>query len=151
MSTPWGSARPTTRSVAVLERFAFTRRLSAFPHKNARGGETALTEAERPGASRNRVAVLAVCAFLLTGAAGVGGYFVGKSTGEDLDAARDAGVAAGQRKGAAVGSKQGYEIGFKKGRERGYEQTFDDAYRGAYRKAFEDAGLDPPGNIEVPD
>lgn len=82
---------------------------------------------------------------------GIGAYFVGKSSGEDLDAAKAAGTAAGQESGAARGTRIGYAKGFKEGREKGFEQTYSDAYREAYAKAWNAAGLEPPDEIKVPE
>jgi flagellar biosynthesis/type III secretory pathway protein FliH len=104
---------------------------------------------ETSGSGKLRRVLVAVLVLLLLGGLGAGGYFYGKSTGEDLDAARAEGAAAGQRKGAAKGAEEGYAEGFAEGRKKGYEQTYDDAYRAAYTKAFEDAGLDPPTKIKV--
>lgn len=85
-------------------------------------------------------------------AVGVGAYFIGKSSGADLDAAKAAGEAAGRVKGAEIGSRQGYALGFKAGRKQGYEKTLAPAYRQAYQKAYEDAGLEAPelSEIDVP-
>jgi hypothetical protein len=113
-----------------------------------RGDEEPTRVAEPP--RRRRALSIAVVVLALAGGAGVGAYFVGRSTGEDLDAARAAGAAAGQREGAAKGAQQGYAEGFKAGREKGYEQTYDEAYKAAYRKAYEDAGLTAPEKVSVP-
>jgi hypothetical protein len=94
---------------------------------------------------------LILLAAFVAAAAGVGAYFYGKGTGEDLDAARAHGRVVGKRAGAAKGTKVGYAEGFKKGRERGYSQTYADAYRKAYGQAFEDASLAVPEKIKVPD
>ncbi len=85
------------------------------------------------------IGVLAVAIAL-----GAGAFFYGKSTGEDLEAARKEGTAAGQREGAAKGAAQGYAIGFKKGREAGFKRTYPRAYRKSYAEAFEEAGLEAP-------
>ena len=83
---------------------------------------------------------------------GVGGYFVGKGTGEDLESARAEGQAAGKKSGTAKGTAQGFKRGFKKGKAKGYEKSFGPAYKDSYIKAYEEAGLDPPDKkeIEVP-
>ena len=49
-------------------------------------------------ALRRREIQLAIGGLLVAGALGVGAYFVGVSTGEDVDAARAEGIAAGQRR-----------------------------------------------------
>ena len=55
---------------------------------------------------------------------GAAAFQYGKSTGEDLGAARQEGTAAGQRAGAAKGAAQGYALGFKKGREAGFKRIY---------------------------
>lgn len=82
-------------------------------------------------------------------AIGVGAFVYGKSTGEDLDAARAAGTAAGQRQGAAKGAAEGYAAGFKKGRRAGFKRTYPRAYRASYADAFEEAGLEAPKAREI--
>lgn len=82
-------------------------------------------------------------------ALGVGAFVYGKSTGEDLDAARAAGTEAGQRQGSAKGAAEGYAAGFKKGREVGFKRTYPKAYRKSYIKAFEEAGLEAPKAQEI--
>ena len=100
--------------------------------------------------SAGRILALGLVVALLAVGAGIGAYFIGKSGGEDLAAARAAGAAAGQRQGAAKGAQIGYAQGFKAGREKGYSQTYPDAYTAAYRKAFRDAGLAAPTKVSVP-
>ena len=96
-----------------------------------------------------RFGALAVLAAL---AIGVGGYLIGKGTGEDLDAARVEGATAGKRAGAAKGSAKGFSVGFKNGRETAYKKKYGRAYKKSYAKAFEEAGLEPPKarDIDVP-
>jgi hypothetical protein len=103
---------------------------------------------ERRG-GRGLIAGVVACLVLAAGA-GVGGYFVGKSGGEDLDAARAAGAAEGREQGSAKGAEEGYAEGFKEGRREGYSATFATAYRKAYAKEFEQAGLEAPEQISVP-
>jgi hypothetical protein len=88
---------------------------------------------------RAAIAVILVCA---VSAIAVGGYLVGHSNGEDLNAARSKGEAAGRIAGAKQGAKRGRVVGRPAGFKAGYET--------AYRKAFEDAGLDPPEDVKVP-
>lgn len=83
-------------------------------------------------------------------AVGVGAYLIGRSTGEDLDAAKAAGAAAGRRVGIARGTHRGYADGFKRGRNEGYAETYPDAYARAYRQAFKDVDLSPPKDVPVP-
>ncbi len=90
---------------------------------------------------------------LLAVALGVGGYFVGKGTGEDLEVARAEGTAAGKKMGTLKGTKQGFKTGFRRGNARGYDKAYGPAYKSSYVKAYEDAGLGAPAKseIEVPD
>ena len=88
---------------------------------------------------RGLVTAIAVCAVLLVAG---GGYLIGRSSGEDLDAAREAGASAGEAAGAKEGAERGREEGVRAGFKRGYEA--------AYRTAYEDAGLDAPEEIDVP-
>jgi hypothetical protein len=83
---------------------------------------------------RRRRAALAIVVGLGITAA-LGGYFVGHSGGEDLDAARAAGTAEGKRAGAAASARTGYRQGFREGRRAGYKQTYRKAYRTAYKEA----------------
>jgi flagellar biosynthesis/type III secretory pathway protein FliH len=98
-----------------------------------------------------RKPLLAALAILVGAGAAIGGYFIGYSTGEDLDAAREAGAAAGREAGSARGAEQGYAQGFKEGRKKGYQQTYASAYEEAYRKAYDEAGLTPPKKVSVPE
>jgi flagellar biosynthesis/type III secretory pathway protein FliH len=83
-------------------------------------------------------------------AIGIGAFAYGRSTGEDLQAARASGMEAGQRKGTAKGAAEGYAAGFKKGREAGFRRTYSKAYRESYAEAFEEAGLDAPAAKDIP-
>lgn len=100
-----------------------------------------------------RSLMIGLVVVLLAIALGVGGYFVGKGTGEDLDAARAQGATAGKKAGTLKGTKQGFKAGFRKGKSKGYEKAYGPAYKSSYVKAYEDAGLDAPAKseIEVPD
>jgi hypothetical protein len=81
---------------------------------------------------------------------GVGAYFVGHSSGEDLDVARAQGAQQGQTEGAAKGAAEGFTAGRRAGRRAAFGNAYKQSYREAYRKAYEDAGLDPPDDISVP-
>ena len=87
--------------------------------------------------------------FSLAAGAAVGGYFLGDSTGADLDAARAEGAVAGKKAGTAQGARAGYSDGLRQGQEQGYESTYAGAYRDAYAQAYEAADLTPPKEIEV--
>lgn len=82
---------------------------------------------------------------------GIGGYAVGRSSGEDLDSARAAGRTAGAIQGTQRGKKLGYATGYRKGRSAGYTASYPAAYREAYRAAYADSGLTAPARraIEV--
>jgi hypothetical protein len=92
-----------------------------------------LGEASAEVARRRRAALAIVIGLGIT--AGLGGYFVGHSGGEDLDAARAAGTAQGKHESTAAGTRDGYRQGFKEGRRAGYKQTYRKAYRTAYKQA----------------
>ena len=81
---------------------------------------------------------------------GLGGYLLGHSTGEDLDAARAEGTEQGQREGAAQGAEEGFTQGRKEGRKEAFTKSYEESYRKAYRGAYDDAGLDPPEDVDVP-
>jgi hypothetical protein len=100
--------------------------------------------------TRRRKVFTGLSVILLLAALGVGGYVLGHSTGEDLDAARAEGTAQGQREGAAEGAEQGFAEGRTQGREEAYSESYKSSYQTAYREAYEDAGLGPPDTIEVP-
>jgi len=130
--------------------------LQAPPSPGARRGESrrdgspVTTGPERAGRARSRVALFLAAVVLLAAGVGVGGYFLGRSTGKDLGAARAAGAAAGQKRGAAKGAAEGYAAGLKAGRKAGYSQSYASAYKSAYRNAFERAGLSAPTKVSVP-
>ncbi len=90
---------------------------------------------------------------LIAGLVGVGGYVVGKSSGDDLDTARLEGEFAGKRTGAVEGATSGYAAGFKKGRDLAFRKSYASSYRRNYIRAYEDVGMEPPkpGDIEVPE
>lgn len=112
---------------------------------------TTTEQNQASGWSRRRWLLIGLVVALLAAGAGIGAYFYGKSTGEDLEAARTEGTEAGQKKGAAEGAEEGYAKGFGEGRAEGYEESYAETYRHAYAEAFEDAGLDPPKKIKVPE
>jgi hypothetical protein len=97
---------------------------------------------------RTLVVTLSVVA-LLGAAAAVGGYFLGDSSGANLDSARQEGIEAGRAEGAARGAERGYAEGLREGRQHGYQETYAAAYREAYRKEYEDAGLTAPQKVSV--
>jgi flagellar biosynthesis/type III secretory pathway protein FliH len=114
------------------------------------GAQTEDRPARRPGWSWKRWALVGTGILLVAGAAGTGAYLYGKSTGEDLDAAREEGTAAGQEQGATKGAEQGYAQGFEEGREQAYDESYGAAYREAYLRAFDEAGLERPEKVKVP-
>jgi hypothetical protein len=78
-------------------------------------------------------AVMATVAVL---GVGLGGYAVGKSSGEDLSAARSAGQQQGRDRGIKRGAEVGTQDGFSAGRRAGFRHSYKTAYRAAYRKAL---------------
>lgn len=70
-------------------------------------------------------------ALVLVLSAGAGGYALGRSSGEDLDAARAAGERAGQAEGAALGEERGTKEGLRAGRKQGYKEAYAKAQREA--------------------
>jgi hypothetical protein len=106
--------------------------------------ETNRAESER----RSQRKPLAISAIVLALAAGVGvgGYFLGRNSGEDLDAARAAGARQGQREGAARGAERGYGQGFRRGRRQGYRHSYGPAYDRAYNAELRKAGFEPVKN-----
>src|ERR687895_2173836 len=75
----------------------------------------------------------ALAALAVVGVAAVlGGFFIGRLGGEDVDAARRAGTAEGQRQSTAASERSGYKAGYKEGRQAGYKATYKKAYKTAY-------------------
>jgi hypothetical protein len=94
---------------------------------------------------------MVVAAAMLIAIAGVGGYLIGKSGGQDLTAAREAGALRGHDQGVRVGTRQGFAVGFKSARKVSFRLAYTQAYRASYRAAFEASGLIPPEEIQVSD
>ncbi len=92
---------------------------------------------------------IAVVGLVVAGVFGVGGYLIGNSTGEDLDAARAQGQEAGEKAGAARGAAKGFATGFKKGRDKGFGRAYAPSYKKSYAQAFEDSGLEKPSKNEI--
>ena len=92
---------------------------------------------------------LGLLVLLVAGAFGTGGYLIGSSTGEDLDAARAEGKSVGEEAGAKRGTAKGYAAGFRRGRAKGFERAFAPSYRKSYARAFVDAGLERPARKEI--
>jgi flagellar biosynthesis/type III secretory pathway protein FliH len=90
----------------------------------------ASAEAAQRRRALGAVAAIGICAVL-------GGYFVGHSGGEDLDAARAAGTVAGKQESTKAAERDGYTAGYKEGRKAGYKQTYKKAYKTAYKTATE--------------
>ena len=83
---------------------------------------------------RRRRAALAVAVALGLTAA-LGGYLVGRTGGEDLDAARQAGTIQGKHESTAAARRDGYDQGYKEGKKAGYKETYKKAYKTAYKEA----------------
>ena len=105
---------------------------------------------EQPTPSRRR-AIVATAAVAIVAAAGVGGYLIGRSSGQDLEAVRAAGASAGKAAAARDGREEGYAQGLRLGRKRGYEAAFPEAYRAAYARQFRAVEVDAPTRIVVPE
>jgi hypothetical protein len=102
-------------------------------------------------APSGRRGIALVSALLALGlAVGAGGYVIGAHGGEDLDAARAAGAEQGRQEGKRDGTLSGNASGFRKGWLTGIRKTYRHAYRDAYRDEVEQAGIDPPREIDVP-
>jgi hypothetical protein len=93
-----------------------------------------------------RVALLGLALATIFGA---GGYLIGHSTGEDLNAARAQGQEAGEEAGATRGAAKGFATGFKKGRDKGFDRAYAPSYKKSYAQAFEDSGLEKPSKSEI--
>jgi flagellar biosynthesis/type III secretory pathway protein FliH len=102
-----------------------------------RAATMVLGPASAEAAQRRRVLAavvgIGICAAL-------GGYFVGRAGGEDLDAARDKGTLQGTHESTGAARRDGYDAGFKSGRKAGYKQTYKKAYKDAYKTATTEAG-----------
>jgi len=96
----------------------------------------ALGPASADAAQRRRVLAVVVAIGIC---AGLGGYFVGRSGGEDVEAARAAGTSAGKQASTRAAERDGYKAGYKQGRRAGYRQTYRKAYKTAYKTATETA------------
>lgn len=118
-------------------------------------GNTEQESSERPNAPRtveirSRTLLIAALVVVAAIAAGVGAFFYGRGTGEDLDAAREAGAQAGRAAGTKKGTASGYAAGFKEGRKKGYKDAYEPAFKESYVEAFEKAGLDAPAGEDIP-
>jgi hypothetical protein len=99
-----------------------------------RAATMVLGPASAEAARRRRVLAVVACIGVC---AALGGYFVGRSGGEDLDAARASGTIAGRHESTKAAERDGYKAGYKVGHEAGYKQTYRKAYRTAYETATE--------------
>ena len=106
-----------------------------------------MSEDQTPRQGRAAAIVLGLIVIAL--ACGVGAYLVGKSGGENLDAAKAAGQAAGHVAGRTEGSRQGFAAGFKAGRRAGFKLAYAPAFKHAYEDAFDEAGLEVPTNNDI--
>lgn len=86
-----------------------------------------------------RRAVLSIAAVMVIAGMGVGGYAIGRTTGADVDQARQEGLVAGEREGAAKGAQEGYDRGFRLARQEAYRQSFSRARKRAYDRAIKAA------------
>ena len=67
--------------------------------------------------------------------AALGGYFVGRSGGKDIDAARAAGTSQGEHVSTAASERAGFKQSYAEGRRIGYRETYRKAYKTAYKEA----------------
>jgi flagellar biosynthesis/type III secretory pathway protein FliH len=88
----------------------------------------ASAEAAQPRRVLGALAAIGVAAVL-------GGFFIGRLGGEDVDAARSAGAAEGARQSTAASERAGYRAGYEEGRKAGYKETYKKAYKTAYDTA----------------
>src|SRR3954466_16117724 len=95
-----------------------------------RAATMVLGPASAEAAQRRRVLAAVACIGLC---AALGGYFVGRSGGHDLDAARAAGTLAGKHESTKASQNDGYKAGYKAGHKAGYKQTYKKAYKTAYK------------------
>jgi hypothetical protein len=98
-----------------------------------------------------RTVISAVAVALVLAGLGVGAYFVGRSGGEDLAAAREAGTSAGLAAGEHRGEHRGYERGFEGAKAQSFSQAYAEAFRREYASAFRRLGVPPPLHVNVPD
>ena len=103
------------------------------PPEDERAPTMLLGEAPAEAARRRRAALAVAAGLGITAA--LGGYFVGRSGAEDLDAASHAGTLEGKHQSTTPSRRDGYEQGYKEGRKAGYAETYRKAYRTAYKQA----------------
>jgi hypothetical protein len=87
----------------------------------------------------------AVAAALVLVVLAIGGFFVGRSTGEDLDAAQSRGYAAGKTSGTASGTAKG----LAKGRKETFGGAYKRSYVISYKRAYRLEGVTPPKTVKV--
>jgi hypothetical protein len=116
--------------------------------ESAAAPEEGSPDAESGGRATTLNLALALLAIL---AVAVGGYALGRGSGEDLASARDGGASAGREAGLRTGRRAGYALGLAAARAGKDREAYADAYREAYERAFESKGLYPPkpGEIEL--
>ena len=81
-------------------------------------------------------------------AAATSGWFLGRESGVDLEAAQTAGEKAGWKRGTAIGSDI-YPAGLQTGRQITYPRTYRAAYRIAYVNAFKGSGMKVPNAQQI--
>jgi hypothetical protein len=101
------------------------------------------------GFRRRRILVVALFVAALIGL-GAAGYYLGRSGGSDVDAARARGHKEGVSLGYAIGTHRGFQKGFSSGRTGNYDSTYRRGYESAYRQAYRDFGLQPPREVPPP-
>ena len=72
-------------------------------------------------------------------AAGIGGYALGASSGEDVDAAVGVAREKGASDGALAGERKGRAIGERQ-EKKSYKMSYDQAFNRAYKSTLEGDG-----------
>lgn len=72
-------------------------------------------------------------------------FALGRSTGEDLKAARADGYSAG----SALGINKGTAAGLAVGRQATFAKAYKRGYVAAYKRAYRSEGASPPNTVKV--
>lgn len=111
--------------------------------------ESATEQSESAGSARRLNLFILLAGVMVALILGGGGYLVGRSSGEDLEAARARGTTLGTTAGERHGEVRGFRAGFAKGKSLSFEVSYNQAYKRAYVEAWEEAGLDAPAKKEI--
>jgi hypothetical protein len=69
-----------------------------------------------------KAVLLTVAIIFVAAGTAAGGYFFGRDSAPDADAAREEGADLGRREGVRMGEERGYQRGYEEGRKRGRRQ-----------------------------